>query len=73
MAHELLGRKWNHGHYDEEIMDAFSPEFAQHWLAGQASPASDGVRGARDDSLSPAQQEAWEELAERVNAARHVY
>ena len=54
-------------------MDAFSPEFAQHWLAGQASPANDSVRGVRDDSLSPAQQEAWEELAERVNAARHVY
>ena len=51
-------------------MDAFSPEFAQHWLAGQVSLADDNVR---DDSLSPAQQEAWEELAERVNAARSVY
>ena len=54
-------------------MDAFSPEFAQHWLAGQASPANDRVRGVHDDSLSPALQEAWEELAERVNAARYVY
>ena len=54
-------------------MDAFSPEFAQHWLAGQFSPGDDPVPGVRDDSLSPAQQEAWEELAERVNAARSVY
>ena len=54
-------------------MDAFSPEFAQHWLAGQMSPADDSVHDGRDDSLSPAQQEAWEELAERVNAARSVY
>jgi hypothetical protein len=55
-------------------MDAFSPEFAQHWLAGQASPADDGVRGVgREDALSPAQQEAWEELADRVSAARSVY
>jgi hypothetical protein len=54
-------------------MDAFSPEFAQHWLAGQASAVEEHVDGSRDDSLSPAQQEALEELAERVSAARSVY
>ena len=54
-------------------MDAFSPEFAQHWFAGQAVPADERIGGRRDDSLSPAQQEALEELAERVNAARSVY
>ena len=54
-------------------MDAFSPELAERWLASQAMPADErpGTRG--EDSLSPAQQEAWEELAERVNAARSVY
>jgi hypothetical protein len=55
-------------------MDAFSPEFAQHWLAGQESPSDERVGRRRgDDLLSPAQQEALEELAERVNAARSVY
>jgi hypothetical protein len=55
-------------------MNAFSPELAEHWLASQASNADDRSSGSRsDDSLSPAQQEAWEELAERVSAARSVY
>jgi hypothetical protein len=55
-------------------MDAFPPEFAQHWLASQGSPSDERVGGRRgDDLLSPAQQEALEELAERVNAARSVY
>jgi len=54
-------------------MDVFSPEIAEHWLASQALPAGEGPGSRRDDSLSPAQQEAWEELAERVNAARSVY
>ena len=54
-------------------MDAFSPEFAQHWLAGQLPHGDEGVPAAQDDSLSAAQQEAWEELADRVNAARSVY
>jgi hypothetical protein len=53
-------------------MDAFSPELAEHWRASQASS---GERSAdrSGDSLSPAQQEAWEELADRVSAARSVY
>ena len=54
-------------------MDAFSPELAEHWLAAQASPLDERAVGGADDSLSPAQQVAWEELAERVNAARSVY
>ena len=54
-------------------MDAFSPELAEHWLAGQAMSADERPVSRGADSLSPAQQEAWEELAERVNAARSVY
>jgi hypothetical protein len=58
---------------DSTIMDAFSPQLAEHWLAAQASPADERAGGRSDDALSPAQQVAWEELAERVNAARSVY
>ena len=54
-------------------MDAFSPEFAQHWLAGQVARAEERAAGRGDDAVSAAQQEALEELAERVNAARSVY
>jgi hypothetical protein len=54
-------------------MDTFSPELAEHWRAHQASPSDDPLGSSSDDSLSPAQQEAWEELAERVSAARTVY
>ena len=54
-------------------MDAFSPELADHWLASHAMSAAEPSGGRGEDSLSPAQQEAWEVLAERVNAARSVY
>lgn len=55
-------------------MSAFSPDLAQHWLAGQGVAVDDRVAGrAVEDDLSPAQQVALEELAERVNAARSVY
>jgi hypothetical protein len=54
-------------------MDAFSPEFAQHWLAAQPAAGDDRVDHSGDDELSPAQQEALEELAERVSAARSIY
>lgn len=54
-------------------MDAFAPEFAQHWLAGQGSPSDERSGRSGEDLLSPAQQEALEELAERVSAARSVY
>ena len=53
-------------------MDAFAPEFSQHWLAGQAA-LSEERSGTTDELLSPAQQEAWEELAERVSAANRSY
>lgn len=55
-------------------MKTHSPEFAQHWLAGQRA-SSDETNGDRvnEDALSPAQQVALEELEERVNAARTVY
>ena len=58
---------------DITIMNAFSPEFAQHWLAGQGSRSDDPAAGRHDDPLSPAQEEALEELAHRVNAARTVF
>jgi hypothetical protein len=54
-------------------MNAFSPELAEHWRASQASHADDRSSGSRSDDLSPAQREAWEELAERVSAARSIY
>jgi hypothetical protein len=54
-------------------MDSFSPELAEHWLAVQGVSLDECSGSRSEDSLSPAQQEAWEELAERVNAARSVY
>ena len=54
-------------------MGSFSPEFADHWLAGQSPAGAEGVRASADDALSPAQQKALEELAERVSAARSIY
>ena len=55
-------------------MSAFCPEFSAFWLA---VPEPVGERrgnesAAVDQSLSPAQQVALEELVERVNAARSV-
>ena len=73
VAHELLACKQEITRDDSTIMDAFSPEFAQHWLAGQDWAADERVGGERDDALSPAQQEALEELAERVTAARSIF
>ncbi len=73
MAHVLLRRKQEPTRTDSTIMDAFAPEFAQHWLAGQGSPSDERSGRSGEDLLSPAQQEALEELAERVSAARSVY
>jgi hypothetical protein len=73
MARELLRCNGTTPDSDSTIMDAFSPELAEHWLAGQAMSADERPGSRGEDSLSPAQQEAWEELAERVNAARSVY
>jgi hypothetical protein len=54
-------------------MNAFAPELADHWRASQSSHADDLSGSRKDDPLSPAQQEAWDDLAERVSAARSVY
>ncbi len=55
-------------------MDAFSPEFAQHWLVGQATTRDDAaVELCADESPSPSQQAALSALADRVSAARSVY
>ena len=57
-------------------MNTFSPEFSAFWLdeSEQAQPAERRSTGAatHDEGLSPSQQVALEELAERVNAARSV-
>lgn len=55
-------------------MDTFSPEFSAYWLA---EPEQAGERHGTEPApshqiLSPSQQVALEELAERVNAARSV-
>ena len=54
-------------------MNAFSPELAPHWLAGQAFAPDDWPAGRDNDSLSQAEEVALEELADRVSAARSVY
>ena len=57
-------------------MSTFSPEFSALWLdeSEQAQAAGRRSTGAatQNESLSPSQQVALEELAERVNAARSV-
>jgi len=55
-------------------MDTFSPEFSAYW---QGEPDEAGERHGVDrastrEALSPSQQVALEELAERVYAARSV-
>ena len=51
-------------------MSTFAPEFAQYWLPGQSGDAGNSEREMGPDTQM--QQEALEELAERVNAARSV-
>jgi hypothetical protein len=55
-------------------MDKFAPEFAQRWLTDRSS-STDGaaVKRHADESPSASQQEALDELAERVSAARSVF
>ena len=55
-------------------METFSPEFSAFWLAGreQVSERYSGEFISSQNGLSPSQQVALEELAERVNAARSV-
>jgi hypothetical protein len=53
-------------------METYTPEFGAFWL-GDPEPGGErpGAESGRD-GLSPSQQVALEELAERVNAARSV-
>jgi len=55
-------------------MEAFTPEFAALWLTDCATAADLRTAGSAQatQSLSPSQQVALEELAERVSAARSV-
>lgn len=54
-------------------MDRFAPEFAAYWLAEPAGALEpDGIDHGPKQALSPTQQVALEELADRVNAARSV-
>ena len=51
----------------------FSPELSQHWVADRESLVHAGKPIERDEeTLSPAQREALEALADRVNAARTI-
>jgi len=55
-------------------MDRYTPEFTAFWLS-EPEPALErqGIEGGSGhQGLSPSQQVALEELAERVNAARSV-
>jgi hypothetical protein len=57
----------------EMAMDRFAPEFAAYWLADpEGSGEPDGIDHGPKQTLSPSQQVALEELADRVNAARSV-
>jgi len=58
---------------DFRIMDTFSPEFSQYWLADQRTGPDAALAGHRDeDAPSPSQQQALDALADRVSAARSV-
>jgi hypothetical protein len=54
-------------------MNGFSPEFAQLWLADRSASTESAPAERGDEALTPSQQEALYELAERVSAARSVY
>jgi hypothetical protein len=69
----LLVKAKGHLHRPE-IMDSFSPELAQHWLASQSSNVDNAVVDRRaEESLTPSQQAALDALADRISAARSVY
>ena len=54
-------------------METFTPEFAAFWLSNAHTAVERrGDAGLVSQSLSPSQQVALEELAERVSAARSV-
>lgn len=55
-------------------METYSPEFSAYWLAEreQVGERHRSESASSQQGLSPSQQVALEELAERVNAARSV-
>jgi len=54
-------------------MDRLNPELAAHWLAEpERSGEPDGIDHGPKQALSPSQQVALEELADRVSAARSI-
>ena len=54
-------------------MATFAPEFSAYWLAENERPAElDVADHGGKPALSPSQQLALEELADRVNAARSI-
>lgn len=54
-------------------MGTFAPEFAAYWLAEtDRAGEPDAVDHGAKQALSPSQQVALEELADRVNAARSI-
>jgi hypothetical protein len=54
-------------------METFTPEFAAFWLSDhEPSGERHAESHASQPNLSPSQQVALEELAERVTAARSV-
>lgn len=55
-------------------MESFTPEFAAYWRSEAEAGATSGSAEPRESmaNLSPSQQLALEELAERVSAARSV-
>jgi predicted ATPase len=62
-----------HRQHLEAAMDRLAPEFAAYWLAEpERSGEPDGIDRGPEQALSPSQQVALEELADRVNAARSV-
>jgi hypothetical protein len=51
-------------------MDTFAPEFARYWLPADDPDAQRAA--VEEDDQARAEQQALEELAERVNAARSI-
>jgi hypothetical protein len=55
---------------DEAIMDSFAPEYFRYWLPARES--EERALADRRDEDARQQQEALEQLAERVTAARSI-
>lgn len=58
---------------EEAVMDMFAPEFSRFWLpVRERDDHSQDGREVRRDDEARRQQQALEELAERVTAARSI-